>query len=309
MGSFIRKAVLWSGGTLAVLLIVGSVFCFWKAEGVAESDTLETQKENVLVEESSGEVVSMEDTQEAGVLTEVVRTEEIVTEKLSEGTEEAENTKSISLSLEAESSQVTEYPEATEKPKQTEPPRQTEPPKITVQPDSTEVIVTPKPTVIPQISEMTKEPTPVEVPREEEHICHGAVSVEEPSCLSAGKEILYCTECKKIISESVIAPLGHDMKMAVWESATCQKAGFYNNICERCGLTESVTVAALSHMVEDMLIQEGNCMEDTVVRHVCKTCGEQVKPDTRYTPQIHQWAEIEVDEEMILYCEWCGITK
>ena len=72
---------------------------------------------------------------------------------------------------------------------------------------------------------------------------------------------------------------------------------------------ESVTEAPLPHDVEDILIQEGNCMQDTVIRHICKSCGQQVESDTRYTPEVHKWVCAVVDAREVFYCEWCGVVQ
>ena len=103
--------------------------------------------------------------------------------------------------------------------------------------------------------------------------------------------------------------LGHEFEASVWETATCLKSGYYNNVCRRCGLVESVTVEPLPHDVEDILIQEGNCMQDTVIRHICKSCGQQVESDTRYTPEVHKWSSAVVDDREVFYCEWCGVVQ
>ena len=110
------------------------------------------------------------------------------------------------------------------------------------------------------------------------------------------------------IEESACA-LGHDFNTSVWETATCLKGGYYNNTCRRCGLVESVTEAPLPHDVEDILIQEGNCMQDTVIRHICKSCGQQVESDTRYTTEVHKWVCAVVDGREVFYCEWCGVVQ
>ncbi|MBR4083507.1 MAG: hypothetical protein IKK33_04395 [Lachnospiraceae bacterium] len=102
----------------------------------------------------------------------------------------------------------------------------------------------------------------------------------------------------------------HDFEKAVWELPTCEKGGYYNNICKICGLEESVSQEPLPHEKEDILIQEGNCMEDRVIRHVCKNCGTQVESDTRYPLyDVHQWGVEEVDGVMLEYCERCGVVK
>ena len=85
--------------------------------------------------------------------------------------------------------------------------------------------------------------------------------------------------------------------------------GYYNNICQKCGLVECVALEALSHEIEDVVVQEGNCMEDTVIRHVCTLCGQQIGSDTRYTPQDHAWTKEVVDGKEVECCNLCGVVK
>lgn len=117
------------------------------------------------------------------------------------------------------------------------------------------------------------------------------------------------TEEESMDPGTICQSQGHVFQVSIWETPTCLKGGYYNNICERCGLVECVTQPALSHEVEDITIQEGNCMEDTIIRHRCKNCGQQIKSDTRFTPQIHQWGSAVVDGQPVTYCEWCGVTQ
>ena len=71
-----------------------------------------------------------------------------------------------------------------------------------------------------------------------------------------------------------------------------------------------MTQAPLPHEVEDIVVQEGNCMEDTVIRHICKQCGVQVESDTRYTVyDAHSWVTERVDNMEVTYCERCGLAR
>ncbi len=102
----------------------------------------------------------------------------------------------------------------------------------------------------------------------------------------------------------------HDFEKYVWELPTCQKGGYYNNICKTCGETECVSQEPLPHEVEDVVVHEGNCMEDTIIEHICKNCGFKVQSDTRYTVyDKHLWISEEVDGEIVEYCERCGVSR
>jgi len=101
----------------------------------------------------------------------------------------------------------------------------------------------------------------------------------------------------------------HEFKKSIWENPTCMNGGYYNNICQKCGLVECVTLEAFPHDPEDIVIQNGNCMEDTIIRHICKNCGLQIGSDTRLTPQIHEWVMDLIDGKEITYCEFCGVAQ
>ena len=141
---------------------------------------------------------------------------------------------------------------------------------------------------------------------------HVLKTEEKPaSCLEKGYRLEYCTECGELTGrQEEIPALGHDFVKSVWESPTCQRGGYYNNTCQRCGLVECVTEDPLPHDVEDKTIQEGNCMQDTIIRHVCRQCGTQVASDTRYTVyDLHNWIVEVVDGGQVTCCADCGIMK
>ncbi len=176
------------------------------------------------------------------------------------------------------------------------------------------VVPAPAPTVAPTSTPMAVfAPMPTLKPQVETPPIHAHEIVKEEkeaNCLEQGEKRSFCVSCGEVFKQEKVAPLGHSFEKAVWEIPTCQKGGYYNNICTRCGLVECVSQNALAHEVEDIMIQEGNCMEDTVIRHKCKTCGVQVKEDTRYTNyEVHNWKQELVDGVEMTYCEWCGVTS
>lgn len=207
-----------------------------------------------------------------------------------------------------------------------------ETPAVTSKPISTTPTVTPKPTPVPPIitsapesvSESTvpdsvttaaQEPAPTASPNKTEssdaHV-HSVVSDEKAAtCLETGYRKEFCSECGELLAEQKeTAALEHDFVKSVWESPTCQVGGYYNNTCKRCGIVECVTEDPLPHEVEDITMQEGNCMEDTIIRHICKNCGVQVESDTRYTPyNVHNWVTEVVDGSTVTCCTDCGVVK
>lgn len=89
-----------------------------------------------------------------------------------------------------------------------------------------------------------------------------------------------------------------------------QPGGYYNKICSSCGLVECVSQKPIPHEAQEILVQEGNCMEDTIIRRICKMCGMQVESDIRYTPADgHRWERQILDGTETDYCIHCGIVR
>lgn len=182
-------------------------------------------------------------------------------------------------------------------------------PVVATEPPQEPVVATESPGEQAVVTEPPGEPVvATEAPRE--HVHSAQVALEEATCLEAGIRKEYCITCNEVLHTEKVNALGHDFTKSVWELPTCQKSGYYNNVCNRCGLVECVTQEPLPHEVEDIMLQEGNCMEDTVIQHVCKVCRVQVKEDTRYTrSDVHAWKRESIDGEEIVYCERCGVAQ
>ena len=172
----------------------------------------------------------------------------------------------------------------------------------------------PKPTKEPEIiSKPSQEPEmPESIPSQEDVQVHQCVfeNVETAAtCEKNGSIEERCSMCGAIRSTKDIPSLGHDFVKSVWETATCLKNGYYNSVCKRCGRVEMTTESPLPHEVENIVVQEGNCMEDRVIRHICKMCGLQAEPDTRYTVEEHSWTREAVDGMEVTVCQWCGVVQ
>jgi len=189
---------------------------------------------------------------------------------------------------------------------------------------SKELSPPPKVTASPELEEMQELPTDHQSEATSEAALQAQVAAEtssppQPTTITESRQHSEATSAPS--SQPTVNPTppekveqdicagGHDFYKSVWETPTCLKGGYYNKICNRCGLVESVAEAPLPHDVEDILIHEGNCMQDTIIRHICKSCGQQVEGDTRYTPQIHKWVDSVVDGREVTYCDWCGVVQ
>lgn len=174
---------------------------------------------------------------------------------------------------------------------------------------------TPIPDVKETVTSSLEYPTPLPVQGISTPVVQATLApAVQDTIMPSAKETPVPQEQKTPAPVSTEAPgqicIKHDFEKSVWELPTCQKGGYYNNICKICGIVEGVSEEPLPHEVEDIVIQEGNCMEDRVIRHICKMCQTPVKSDTRYTVyEKHQWKKELIDGMEAEYCEWCGVVK
>lgn len=194
------------------------------------------------------------------------------------------------------------------------------PVEITEAPSLKEAEPSHKPTPIPAAKETKAPPKPTEEPKDQvtkapvvaEYTTQIPDVTEEPRPLETPIPEPQVTDVPVLTQAPPLQETAHihEFEKAIWELPTCQKGGYYNNICKTCGVVEGVSVEPLPHETEDVVVQEGNCMEDRVIRHVCKICGVQTESDTRYPLyDEHLWGTEEVDGMMVEYCERCGVVK
>ncbi len=101
----------------------------------------------------------------------------------------------------------------------------------------------------------------------------------------------------------------HSFIKTVWEEATCEKSGYYTKVCEECGWEENVQEAPLMHEIQEIMVQKGNCMEDTIIRQECKYCKQQIGEEIRYTEvDVHELLEETVNGVIVTYCGRCGVV-
>ena len=86
----------------------------------------------------------------------------------------------------------------------------------------------------------------------EEHV-HDFIISETDSkaadCLNAGLEVKLCSCGEK--QETVVEPLGHEMRVTMEVDPTCTATGSIDYVCTKCGKREFTNVAALGHSFPD----------------------------------------------------------
>lgn len=136
------------------------------------------------------------------------------------------------------------------------------------------------------------------------------------------------TVIDETVSESGLIDVGseqqpeHEHKMETFwygEPPNCVQGGYRIEMCSECGWIDELrsgTVSPLEHELAGEEIQHGNCVEDTIVVYICKTCGEQIRYERYPEPDEHKmtWQILTVwdeegccfKEEQVDYCERCN---
>lgn len=130
----------------------------------------------------------------------------------------------------------------------------------------------------------------------------------EATCTADGYTKRYCSLCQEVASETILPCKGHVITENWWWQPTCTATGYKNVLCSVCGYVDtekSGTVERLPHTIVEAVVQQGNCMSDTIIQQKCTVCQEIIEED-RYTEyNKHCWSS----NEEGTYCDWCGISK
>lgn len=113
-------------------------------------------------------------------------------------------------------------------------------------------------------------------------------------------------------SQAQGSAIGHDIRQRPVDEATC--AGPYEVVdwCTQCEyISESYTVGALFHDWKETIINQGNCVDQQIVTHICDKCGA-AQPDTMApgNPEDHDYQSYDGAEEenhvnYFYHCERC----
>ena len=98
----------------------------------------------------------------------------------------------------------------------------------------------------------------------------------EATCTEAAVYYVKCDNCDAVsntLTVKVGEPLGHDLTVTVVEP-TCEKAGYTESVCARCGLSyRTHYVAAKGHSYVDV-VTAPTCESAGYTTHTCSVCGD-----------------------------------
>ena len=95
---------------------------------------------------------------------------------------------------------------------------------------------------------------------------------EDPTCLLAGYDMLFCTRCGLSEKQDVPA-LGHDWEATV-TAATCTQNGLTHRECKRCDVKYDITVVATGHVFTATVFEAATCQHSGHATYKCDNCDE-----------------------------------
>ena len=118
-------------------------------------------------------------------------------------------------------------------------------------------------------------------------------TIVEPTCTTAGSELVICLDCNQIISSVTLDAYGHDPaafaandptctvsgNKAYWYCADCDKY-FSDELCTRTTTPEAIAIPATGHSWDDgQITTSPTCEEPGVMTYICYTCtGTKTEP-------------------------------
>ena len=138
-----------------------------------------------------------------------------------------------------------------------------------------------------------------------------ALTKSEPAtCENGGYEEYTCSNCNDNYTNTVSAPLGHDLSAktgeVLKEGETCIYVEIY--YCSQCH--ENVTGAEVEHhSLKTAIVKEATCLEDGIKQFTCSDCGYSYEETVDSDPTLHTWDEGTVSGSVKTYACPCGETK
>ena len=126
-----------------------------------------------------------------------------------------------------------------------------------------------------------------------DHVPGAAVRENEvpATCTTAGSydEVVYCTKCGEELSRvtKTVVKTGHkwdNEDYTIVTDADCENDGLMRRTCTVCGCVEEVTIPALGHKYDNVVVFEPTCTEQGYTEYTCIVCGHSYKTD--YTETV-----------------------
>lgn len=136
----------------------------------------------------------------------------------------------------------------------------------------------------------TQAPTkPKETEPDHEHDYKKSQTVAA-TCMGYGWTVYLC-DCGASHLDDYHDPIGHKYGEEEVLEATCEKRGYRQVTCQRCGEVEiRETFEALEHDYQLVKVQKLTCVQDGYQEYKCKHCDD-VKRENEEKAQGHQWGQ------------------
>ena len=97
------------------------------------------------------------------------------------------------------------------------------------------------------------------------------------TCTENGYDRVYCKDCKKVISETVLKATGHKIVVDN-KAATCTKDGYHKETCSVCKtVIKNEVIKATGHQHKKTDTLAATCTTDGYIRETCTDCGTLIK--------------------------------
>ena len=97
------------------------------------------------------------------------------------------------------------------------------------------------------------------------------------TCTENGYDRVYCKDCKKVISETVLKATGHKIVVDN-KAATCTADGYHKETCSVCKtVIKNEVIKATGHQHKKTDTLAATCTTDGYIRETCTDCGTLIK--------------------------------
>ena len=138
--------------------------------------------------------------------------------------------------------------------------------------------------------------------------------IEEPTCTSSGKKVMYCETCDKVLKTQIIDPIDHNYTEKVVKP-TCTERGYTEYTCKNCGDTyRDSYVKETGHNPITDYGKPATCTENGLTEGShCNVCDTVLVPQKvipklnhSYTAQVTSVASCTTRGSVTYTCQSCG---